>query len=298
MESQRLWTTIVAVLALSTVGPHSPRVWAQEASCLPGREWNQNSFGRDPCTIASRLEATCRGVGSYTVPPLDGSGEYYEPPEKSNSLDLKCECNTVTYSLYGACTSCQNGEIISWTTWSTNCSAVNVTQYPYDISPGTAIPRWAFIDVTTLPNQTYSDAVAIAVGRDPEATPSPTSVGSSRTSSMLTSSSAPSPTRTGVSPNNLKGRFGIIVGSAVGGGVALIILAVVVALVVRRQRRSRGQPVIEETLNNRPGSPTRASEHAIKETSSYYMGSPTLTMNSVDSTYSTHRKVPSERLPI
>ena len=45
-------------------------------------------------------------------------------------------------------------------------------RYPHDIPPGTAVPQWAFYNVTTLPDQTYSDTVAMSVGRKSFSSPS------------------------------------------------------------------------------------------------------------------------------
>jgi len=256
MGSQRFWRAIVSILALSAVGPHSFGVWAQEASCLPGFEWNQNALGQDPCTIASRLEAACRGVGSFLIPPL-GSGEYYSPPLSTSSGDLQCECNTVNYSLYGSCSSCQNGTVISWKSWTTYCINLVLAQYPYDIPIGTEVPRWAYINVTTLPNETYSDLVAMAIGANPEATPSRTSLLSSSSTSFMPSS-APPPVRTSNSPGP-KNQTGVIAGSVVGGVVGLILLAIAAYFFIEWLKGRRREPRIKETgtlYGERGGSPT------------------------------------------
>jgi len=117
-----------------------------------------------------------------------------------------------------ACAACQDGYVYSWLTWRQQCDkGFNVTTYPYDIPQGTAIPRWAFYNVTLYPGQTYSDTVAIAIGRDPEESASPTSPGAPPTSTS----------------NNSNGRggkrnIGAIVGGVVGGVVGSIALLVVV----------------------------------------------------------------------
>jgi len=268
MESKRLWTTIVTALVLFAVGPRSPGVRAQGPSCLPGRQWNENSLGQNPCAVANVLEISCRDDATYTIRSLDGPSDYYSAPHTSNNLDLKCDCNTVMYSLYEACTTCQNGIVLSWTRWFSGiCTVVYVAQFPFAIPLGTVIPRWAFIDVTTLPNETYSDAVAMSVGRDPESTSNSSStvlsVGSSTFSSMPPSSSAPSPTNGGGnSTDDLKSHLGVIVGSAVGGGTALIILTAVITFIIVRRRLTSvdlPQPLIRETESYYPASPTTIS---------------------------------------
>ncbi|KAF9790681.1 hypothetical protein BJ322DRAFT_406973 [Thelephora terrestris] len=245
MISNRFWGT--TLFLLSAVGPLSSGVWAQTttmAACPTGWEWNQNSLGQDPCTISSILDAACRGEGSYTIPPIN-STQNYVPPQLDSTYDLTCDCDTVMYSLYMACTTCQGGVIYSWTKWIAQCTTVYVTQYPHNIAQGTAIPHWAFYDVTTLPTETYNDTVAISVGRNPEATPSPLSTAtlktstSSRSGSQQTlSSSGSNPTQSGGSSGGTKVSLAAIVGAAVGG-VVLIVCAVVAGIIISRRGRSR-----------------------------------------------------------
>jgi len=228
MNLKRLWVTVVAIFALSAYGPRSPGVRAQQAACRPGWEWNTNSLGQDPCYVVRTLENTCRGIDSYPVPLLRDGGSY-EPPRRNIPLDLTCECNTVTYSLYMGCIVCQNGIIYGFGTWAGECDdGVNVTTYPHDIPEGTAIPRWAFNDVTALPDQTYNDTVAMNIGRDPEvnSTTVNTLTSVSPTSTRTSSGSNPNPTGTSDSGG---GRS--ITGAIAGGtarGVGFIILGVVV----------------------------------------------------------------------
>ena len=74
-------------------------------------------MGEDPCTVGSKLDASCRGLGeptryvyphvisedtrllsvSYTWQPIMNSSQYYSGPDKQRPGDLKCGCNTVTY---------------------------------------------------------------------------------------------------------------------------------------------------------------------------------------------------------
>ncbi|KAF9790650.1 hypothetical protein BJ322DRAFT_404530 [Thelephora terrestris] len=188
MESKRLWAAAL-FFALSAVYPLSPGAWAQSppeaASCNRGWNWNQNSLGQDPCHVASMLQTACRN-GSDTNGPQSLNGSYYTPPQEERSEDLKCECDTVTYSLIMACMTCQGGQSYSWIEWAHECNTTHVAQYPFDIPNGTAIPRWAFYNITTLPDQDYNATVAEAIGRDPEATPKQTSGPSKRRKSGAT----------------------------------------------------------------------------------------------------------------
>jgi len=283
MGLKRLWlTTIVSVLALYAVDPRLHGVWAQPgpmASCLPGYEWNRNSLGQDPCAITSFLECSCRGIAIYTIPPINGT-EYYLGPLASNPEDLECECDSVMYNLFEACSTCQGApNILSWMNWTSQCTTIYVAEFPYKIPPGTAIPRWAFYNVTALPDQKYNDTVASAIGRDPEATPSPLSTLSSHSSTKTSPpstwsksppSSTPLPTPTSDSNNRIA--TGAIVGGVVGSVVPLIIVATIAALIIQRRRGASVQPLTRETsgyFGRQPTSPTSPTSPTFTTVSSH-----------------------------
>lgn len=228
MGSKPLWAvTIAMAFALSTFYSRYPVAWASQAVCNRGGwQWKANSLGQDPCAFGSILQAACRDNGPYSIRPLNGPDDAYGPPKKSTdlttgvnaTLDFFCECDTVTYMIFMACTHCQSGTILSWAVWTADCPAITTMQYPHRIPQGTAIPRWAFYNILGTPGETYDDTAAMAIGRDPEE-------------------------KSHNSGN--KGRVGAIAGGVVGS-VALITLSAVV--VIRRRRRRRGnQPYPRET---------------------------------------------------
>ncbi|KAF9790610.1 hypothetical protein BJ322DRAFT_1037347 [Thelephora terrestris] len=198
-------------------------VWAQfaTAQCGTGFDW-----------VSCHLRADILSSAEYTYPPLNAS-QYYLPPQTNHSGDVMCDCNTVMYSFYMACTSCQNGTIYS---------------YPIDIAQGTALPRWAFINVTSLPNMTYSDTVAMSVGMNPEAFPNTITTVSSTDNtgntgiSTLTKSSTGLPVPTNANDTAKSNNSGAIVGGVVGSVVPLTILAVVAFLYTRNHRQQQVQP--------------------------------------------------------
>jgi hypothetical protein len=219
--------------------------WAQfdMAQCAAGNDWNKNSLNQDPCTVGSMLDASCRSLAEYTYPPLNAS-QYYLPPRTNHSGDIMCDCNTVMYSLYMACAACQGGQTYSWAQWVPQCTSVYITQYPIDIAQGTAVPHWAYYNITSLPNQTWNSTVAISVGRDPEQTPkviNTVSSGASGPKSTITKTGAGGPT--GDADGDSKSNVGAIVGGVVGTVVPLTILAVAVFLYMRhRRQRAQQQP--------------------------------------------------------
>jgi hypothetical protein len=216
--------------------------WAQfdMAQCPSGFDWNKNSLGQDPCTVGSMLDASCRGLAEYTYPPLNVS-QYYLPPRANHSGDVTCDCNTVMYSLYMACSSCQGGTVYPWIQWVPQCPSVYITQYPVDIAQGTAVPRWAYFDVTTLPGQNWTEANAMAVGRNPEELPKQINTVATGSSSSgrntISRTSSGSPGSTGTTNTNGGTNVGAIVGGVVGTVVPLTILAIVAFLYVRNRKQ-------------------------------------------------------------
>ena len=141
-----------------------------------------NSKGENPCEIASALDAECQGFGAfesafhlhhnnlrptdtYVVRPLE-QGMHYATPRRNTSAHW-CRCNTVMYryivnlyarsgrvliveffSLYMACTACQNVSTQPWSFWVQNCDQICVNEYPGNIPPSTAVPNWAYVNVT------------------------------------------------------------------------------------------------------------------------------------------------------
>jgi len=142
----------------------------QTAQCLPGWEWNQNSLGQDPCAVATILDSYCRSDPGYTYVKLNAS-EWYGPPSMTHEGDLACDCDTVMYSLTMACSTCQDGIAYGWDSWIPQCNTVLISDYSGNIPQGTAIPHWAFYNVTLLNNQEFDNLVAESIGRNPEALP-------------------------------------------------------------------------------------------------------------------------------
>jgi len=156
---QEVVLAAAVVLQLSTLG-----LAVAPASCLANWDWASNSLGQNPCVVAGMLEAPCKVVSSYTLGPLNDTT--YSPPPKGAALD--CECNTVMYSLFMACTACQGVTIQQWSFWDVNCPSVFVAQYPGVIPGNTAVPHWAYLDVTVL--NTWSANDSQAAGDKPEST--------------------------------------------------------------------------------------------------------------------------------
>ncbi|EPQ58044.1 hypothetical protein GLOTRDRAFT_98772 [Gloeophyllum trabeum ATCC 11539] len=195
--------------------------------------WTENSIGQTPCLVASYLQGACNG-GEYNIAPLPEDHHYIGPTQATAN---DCECNTVVYNLMSACGACQNRTIITWSTWSNNCSTVYNT-YPESIPSGTKVPAWAYLNVS---NDLWDYLSAQADLSAPESTAtvqkSTGSVAPSTANPSSTSSSVPS----GGATSSHNSNTGAIAGGVVGGVVGLAIIGGLIAFFVMRSRR-RSQP--------------------------------------------------------
>ncbi|KAI0341920.1 hypothetical protein BDW22DRAFT_218707 [Trametopsis cervina] len=146
------------------------RVAAQTSSavCMPAFGWMNNSKGQTPCLVAAYLASACDTPSVVdTVDALVPGNEYELPP---GPIATVCRCNTVYYSAISACAACQNGSYVTWTTWKEACVSSIVDQFPKDIPQDTAVPAWAFLDVTTSNRFNLTAAEAFAAHAITEST--------------------------------------------------------------------------------------------------------------------------------
>ncbi|KAJ3919988.1 hypothetical protein F5877DRAFT_77540 [Lentinula edodes] len=185
-----------------------------------------NSLGQNPCDIAERLNSVCStSNGSYFV-ELTSDDEYTLSSEDQNP----CLCTSVVYNLVSMCRLCQteNGKIYpTWSQWTTNCSSLNAGP------GGTAVPDWAYQDVSGTDAFNETLAANVATTNHSES--------SSSTSPSSTSTTSPTSSSVGV-PSDKGNRTAIIVGGVIGGLVGLALLAVVILFFIRRRRHSRMAP--------------------------------------------------------
>ncbi|KAH9991388.1 hypothetical protein BJV77DRAFT_962867 [Russula vinacea] len=201
--------------------------------------WAYNSLSQGPCTVLGYLMATCDS-GSYNIPPLSNPGSWYYPPGSEAAADL-CYCNTVGYSLFSACSACQNGIfftcghvvsfstpmahilVISWSDWVTNCTKVlPPSSFPNPVPSGIRVPHWALLDVThcnhnAIQNENnWNPSESYAAGDTPEVLPGsligPSSVSTTATSLHPSSTGSSTPLPTGKSSNT----------GAIAGGAAAV----------------------------------------------------------------------------
>jgi len=214
------------------------------ATCQPEYNWMTNSKGQNPCLVASYLQGACNN-GDWGVVELPPGTHYTGPTQDEVNA---CQCSTVTYSMISACGICQNGTAEGWTTWSTNCSTLYVTQFTDNIPPGTAVPAWAYLNVTIEDEFNPIAAEAEAETNLPESTGT----------SAPTASASSSPIGPPSSGSNKSSNAGAIAGGVVGGLVGLGLVAGVIAICLVRQRRAHRAPSASFGTYGNGANPTRS----------------------------------------
>ncbi|TDL28813.1 hypothetical protein BD410DRAFT_824419 [Rickenella mellea] len=104
-----------------------------------------NSLGQSPCLVAAYLGTQCNA--NYKIEPVIAGSWYLRPTILTANA---CLCNGAYYSMLAACSLCQFGLFEPWSTWTVACPAndTSVGSFPPGIPDGTAIPHWAFVDVS------------------------------------------------------------------------------------------------------------------------------------------------------
>jgi len=223
--------TIAALAALPSIVAQTTGT----AQCVdPNFAWTFNSLSQSPCQVAEALGGTCNS-GQFTVGPLLQGNVYLGPTlDNANS----CRCSSVFYSLISACASCQDRNFLAWSRYQTNCSTVYVSTFSQRIPPNTAVPNWAYEDVTVDDN---FNATRAQSDLGPETT------GVSQTT--RTGGVGPSGTPT-TAPPSKGSSAGPIAGGVVGGIVGLALIAGLAFWFIRRRR---SQKALANPFNNSDG---------------------------------------------
>ncbi|OBZ75505.1 hypothetical protein A0H81_04290 [Grifola frondosa] len=125
------------------------------AICEPSFQWMFNSLGQSPCLVAAYVQGACEPNGQWTMSSLPGPTYGYLGPTLFQANP--CTCSSVAYSLSSACGDCQGADWPLFSEWTSNCSSADISYsvFPHAIPLGTAIPAWAYGQITTVfdPNQ-------------------------------------------------------------------------------------------------------------------------------------------------
>ncbi|KAJ7172289.1 hypothetical protein C8R46DRAFT_143001 [Mycena filopes] len=212
MLSVILSSLILAGITSAQSGPST------NATCSSSFAWASNSLGQSPCLVAAYLGSVCND-GLFMVPALLNELSFYQGPTVAQAN--RCACSSVFYSLLGACSDCQSGKVLTWTAFNGNCSTVYPGIYVDNIPSGTAVPHWAYQNVTA--GNGFNSTVAQAQLNAPEST----------ANSQPTTTSTPG----GATPGK-KSHAGAIAGGVVGGVVLLAVVCIAAFWFIRRRRRN------------------------------------------------------------
>jgi len=176
------------------------------------------------------------------------------------------------YSLFMACTACQGvTDIDQWSVWDANCASIYVSQYPGVIPVGTAVPHWAYLNVTLANIWSATDSETATDNPESSGAPIPTATvsGSSSTSpgSHTTGNAAGASGSVGSNSSGSKSssNAGAIAGGVVGGLAALGIIAGLVTWFLVRKRRNAaasGQNVVAPNYEYTPAAPYSPTPHS------------------------------------
>jgi len=239
-----------------------------QVTCSSEYSYLSNSLGQNPCVIAGYLEDACVTTGGLWNIPALPAGESYVGPGIGQAT--YCTCSSVSYSLVSACGACQGENWVDWTNWRQNCSAADVSigSFPLNIPEGTAVPAWAYQDVSAA--NTFNLTFA-RVDTAPASTyaGSATSTAHSATSSGATATSTPS--------SGHKSDAGAIAGGVIGGLAALALLGLLIFLLYRRHKERNNNEGVSPVAPYYADDPSNVAHVGYPDTTNHsYNTSPTM----------------------
>jgi len=155
------------------------------------------------------------------VPALANELTYYQGPTVAQANP--CACSSVFYSLLSACADCQSGKLLTWSAFKVNCNTVYPQIFVRGIPSGTAVPHWAYQNVTV--EDGFNSTLAQMQLDAPEST----------ANAQPTTTAPPSGSSNISSPK--KSNAGAIAGGVVGGVVFLCLVFIAAFWFIRRRRR-------------------------------------------------------------
>ncbi|KAJ7775081.1 hypothetical protein B0H16DRAFT_84941 [Mycena metata] len=207
------------VLAGITYAQSGP---STNATCSSSFAWASNSLNQSPCLVAAYLGSVCDD-GLFMVPALQNEMGFYQGPTVAQANP--CGCSSVFYSLLSACSECQSGQVLTWSAFNAHCTTVYTGIFVNNIPSGTAVPHWAYQNVTI--DDGFNSTVAQMQLNAPEST----------ANSQATSTSNPDATGA-PGASSKKSNAGAIAGGVVGGLVGAAVLLVLAFWFIRRRRRN------------------------------------------------------------
>ncbi|KAJ7444913.1 hypothetical protein FB451DRAFT_74230 [Mycena latifolia] len=214
---------LTLVLAGITTGQNT------NATCSSSFQWSYNSLGQSPCLVAAYLGSVCDD-GLFMVPALANDLSFYQGPTVAQANP--CGCSSVFYSLLSACADCQSGKVLTWSAFNGNCTTVYPQLFVGNIPSNTAVPHWAYQNVTV--NDGFNITVAQMQLDAPESTTNPKAT--STTPPGAQDTTAPKKTNAGA-----------IAGGVVGGVILLSLVCMTAFWFIRRRRKGAAPSNLMQT---------------------------------------------------
>ncbi|KZT37095.1 hypothetical protein SISSUDRAFT_1048941 [Sistotremastrum suecicum HHB10207 ss-3] len=148
------------------------------ASCPDSYRWALNSFGQDPCQLASSIASVC-SASPIQLSALSSTESY---PIPTNADDLPCQCNMIYYSIISACAACQGGTWGPYEDWFPHCTPqyFSVGSIPVSLPSNISIPSWASITPTGIFSPDAAEAYTNQTSTSSQSTSSSSSPWTSR----------------------------------------------------------------------------------------------------------------------
>lgn len=190
---------LVALLVLPLLAPAQQ----SEVTCPEEAQWAFNSLRQSPCVVGAYLLGACEADPSQVLVTKDIADARPGLGLPANA----CSCSSVTYSLLSVCSACAGAaHPLLWSAWSSECDpdVVQLRALPYWVPPGTAVPTWAFLDITKGNAFDPVSAGTTASLGEPDVLPSAAAAGDSLPQPTEHLSPSPSPAE-GDGRNNTRG---------------------------------------------------------------------------------------------
>ncbi|KAJ7632800.1 hypothetical protein FB45DRAFT_913531 [Roridomyces roridus] len=194
------------------------------ATCGQSFDWSLNTLRQSPCLVAAYLGSACN-PDDFFVTALTNDLQFYTGPSVAQAN--ACACSSVFYSLLSACSECQSAQVITWTDFNKNCSTPYLQIFNQNIPPATAVPHWAYQNVTAQTDDKFNATLAQLQVNGPESTSNP----------QPTTTNLPSVSPSASASPGKKSHAGAIAGGVVGGVVFVALIGIATFSLIRRRHK-------------------------------------------------------------
>ncbi|KAF9459032.1 hypothetical protein BDZ94DRAFT_1062974 [Collybia nuda] len=229
------------VVAVSAIASSAAVQTANCSSTGTKYEWSFNLLQQNPCIIVSYLGSVCDPAG-FNIPPLPPNQVYLGPLKETTN---DCRCSSVFYSLLSMCAFCQRRNYLSWSKYNQNCIIPHLGVFPLKIPDDTAVPFYAYYNVSI--DDTFNPHLAEAIA---DVISGPTTIFLTTTRAAIGPSWGPTwtdPTHSHFPhiphhdgpPNSRSFNGGSIAGAVVGSIIFISLIALAIYWCIQRRKSER-----------------------------------------------------------